>query len=205
MTDIYMSYDNLKRTGQLRNVRVESGFGTVWVIFCLMFNCWLSSLIVTVSAIQPHVIIGSWLENNRWHSDWEKILNAFQISACCCSGGRGEWPDPDGVLGRGDEEGVRPVLQGWHKQWRKRLKMLFQVWETPLLPRQVLDKLEIKGFKVSLNLKMAQSWFRILKSLVFLMLKQLSVGWICSDKLLLKMLNVLLFLMLFRQLFKVMQ
>ena len=29
MTDIYMSYDNLKRTGQLRNVRVESGFGTV--------------------------------------------------------------------------------------------------------------------------------------------------------------------------------
>ena len=24
-----------------------------------------------------------------------------------------------------------------------------QVWETPLLPRQVLDKLEIKGFKVS--------------------------------------------------------
>ena len=30
MTDIYMSYDNLKRTGQLRNVRVESGFGTVW-------------------------------------------------------------------------------------------------------------------------------------------------------------------------------
>ena len=36
----------------------------------------------------------------------------------------------------------------------RRLKMLFQVWETPLLPRQVLDKLEIKGFKVRLNLKM---------------------------------------------------
>ena len=32
MTDIYMSYDNLKRTGQLRNVRVESGFGTVCFI-----------------------------------------------------------------------------------------------------------------------------------------------------------------------------
>ena len=29
MTDIYMRNDNLKRTGQLRNVRVESGFVTV--------------------------------------------------------------------------------------------------------------------------------------------------------------------------------
>ena len=31
MTDIYMSYDNLKRTGQFRNAQVESGFGTVCV------------------------------------------------------------------------------------------------------------------------------------------------------------------------------
>ena len=38
------------------------------------------------------------------------------------------------------------------------VEKLFQVWETPLLPRQVLDKLEIKGFKVSLNLKMVQSY-----------------------------------------------
>ena len=29
MTDIYMRNENLKRTGQLRNVRVESGFVTV--------------------------------------------------------------------------------------------------------------------------------------------------------------------------------
>ena len=29
MTDMYMRNDNLKRTGQLRNVRVESGFVTV--------------------------------------------------------------------------------------------------------------------------------------------------------------------------------
>ena len=29
MTDIYMRNDNLKRTGQLRSVRVESGFVTV--------------------------------------------------------------------------------------------------------------------------------------------------------------------------------
>ena len=32
MTDIYMRNDNLKRTGQLRNVRVESGFVTVCVL-----------------------------------------------------------------------------------------------------------------------------------------------------------------------------
>ena len=37
MTDIYMSYDNLKRTGQLRNVRVESGFGTVCALNCLCY------------------------------------------------------------------------------------------------------------------------------------------------------------------------
>ena len=30
MTDMYMRNDNLKRTGQLRNVQVETGFVTVW-------------------------------------------------------------------------------------------------------------------------------------------------------------------------------
>ena len=40
------------------------------------------------------------------------------------------------------------------KEEEMHLLTFSQVWETPLLPRQVLDKLEIKGFKVSKFVKL---------------------------------------------------
>ena len=47
MTCIYVRYNNLKRTGQLRNVWVEFGFGTVWGggdICVTVFLCYCVSL-----------------------------------------------------------------------------------------------------------------------------------------------------------------
>ena len=38
MTCIYVRFNNLKRTGQLRNVWVEFGFGAVWGVGNIIFG-----------------------------------------------------------------------------------------------------------------------------------------------------------------------